>query len=132
MPSGIFSFKKIITTREKEKDGNGLSADLHQGIGGGDRKNGLHVEWIEPINYRVLVSGCHGHDNNDPVGSGSSHKGNGLTHTRVLPGIIFCYAIRADHRDVHQLDHPESLTSIEYGGYRGICRYRITLDGDID
>ena len=34
MPSGIFSFKKIITTREKEKDGNGLSADLHQGIGG--------------------------------------------------------------------------------------------------
>ena len=25
--TGIFSFKKIITTIEKEKDGNGLSAD---------------------------------------------------------------------------------------------------------
>jgi len=27
-------YPKIITTRKKEKDGNGLSADLHQGIGG--------------------------------------------------------------------------------------------------
>ncbi len=61
------------------------------------------MEWIEPINNRVLVSGCHGHDDNDPVCFCGSHEGNGLTHTRILPGIVFRYAIRADDRDIHQL-----------------------------
>ena len=50
--------------------------------------------------------------------------------TGYIPAIVFCYAIRADDRDVHQLDHPESLPAIENGGNRWICCYRITLDSN--